>query len=100
MIALDSTPLGDSHDRLGFTELYVTSPTVRLMPSPNDFDRAITAKTARTTSSVPSSSTCDRAESSMPFQQIHVMATMNRMPMTVVSQMLFAAFSSNSSTRY
>ena len=60
------------------------SPLVRLMPLPSDLPMAITANAANTTNSVPSSKTCERADSSMPFQQIHVMAMMNKMPMTVV----------------
>ena len=57
--------------------------TTRVMPLPNAFDSAMTANSASTTSSVPSNNTCERAESSMPFQQIQVIATMKTMPMLV-----------------
>ncbi len=84
MIALLLSPDGDIHDRLGVSEWYVVPSTVLVMPPPSDLPMAMIANTASTTSSVPSSTTWERAESSIPFQQIHVMAMMNRIPMVVV----------------
>ena len=73
---------------------------VRVTPC-DAFTSATTANTARMANSVPSKMTCERADSSMPFQQIQHIARMNRMPMMVCSQMFEAVFSSkNSSSRY
>ena len=48
------------------------------------FDSDTTAKMVRITISVPKSATWERAESSIPFQQIQHMAMMNSTPMVVV----------------
>ena len=48
------------------------------------FDNDTTAKMVRISISVPNSATCERAESSMPFQQIQHMTMMNSTPIVVV----------------